>query len=180
MLGIGHVPFTHPDLTQFRIRRDERDVVPLMYLLRNNWTFTNLDLISLSTDVMAPTGLRRKIEYDQVDTSPNRQFNSSNLSVHTNRENFEDNLVVSRNPRNMMLIRIGTATLMLTLLAFQVSSAEILGLDDLNIPEGIELDLTDGNKIEELIRTQIPLIKSIMANGDPENSIPSLDPYFQD
>ncbi|KAG1653080.1 hypothetical protein GQR58_025798 [Nymphon striatum] len=80
----------------------------------------------------------------------------------------------------MMLIRIGTATLMLTLLAFQVSSAELLGLDDLNIPEGIELDLTDGKKIEELIQTQIPLIKSIMANGDPENSIPSLDPYFQD
>ena len=35
-LGIGHTQFTHPDLSQSRIRKDERDVVSLMDVIQNN------------------------------------------------------------------------------------------------------------------------------------------------
>jgi len=34
MLGIGHTQFTHPDLSQSRIRKDERDVVSLIDMLK--------------------------------------------------------------------------------------------------------------------------------------------------
>ena len=95
MLGIGHTQFTHPDLIQSRIRKDERDVVSLMDMLQNNWTnpFTNSQLISLSSGMLAPSDVAQDLLHAKdFGESAYKMFREERLETDPPTKKFHDPL----------------------------------------------------------------------------------------
>jgi len=93
MLGIGHTQFTHPDLSQSRIWKDERDVISLMDMLQNNWTnpFTNSQLISLFSDMMAPSDVARDLLHaKEFVESAYKMFREERLETDPPTKKFHD------------------------------------------------------------------------------------------